>query len=335
MFIGLCGLKFSGRKIFAKYLHETYNFTIVRVTSEPSPPGNLNILHFCSVDEMLDWITERWREDFVWPEVDSFKDYDKVAKRPFFLLIELKARLYDRFIRSGYETIEQIIEEDDLQAFKKAGLLQLTSHAKYKILNSSSLDKLKLSLRHLELLVPERKKRLTRPDWDTYFMKIADFAAQRTNCMKRGVGAVLVQENRIIATGYNGTACGLNNCSDGGCRRCNSNTKCGQSLDSCLCLHAEENALLEAGRFKSIGATLYCTTAPCLSCARKICQVSISRVVYNRDYSVEHFTERLLKEAGIILDKFEGVIEGTIVINCDDEDEEGIEDLDGMESLRI
>lgn len=149
-------------------------------------------------------------------------------------------------------------------------------------------------------------------------MRIAEFAAKRTNCMKRGVGAVLVQEGRIIATGYNGTAKGLNNCFDGGCARCNANTKCGQALDSCLCLHAEENALLEAGRARATGGTLYCTTAPCLSCARKICQLSVKRVVYRQDYSVEHFTARLCKEAGILLEKFDGNIGGSVVINCAD-----------------
>lgn len=340
MFIGLCGLKFSGRSTFATFLHDNYKFTIVRVSSEPSPPGNSNILHFCSVDEMLEWITERWRDDFVWPEVEYFEDFDKIAKRPFFLLIELKSRVSDRFIRSGYDKIERLISEDDSQAFMNNGLLQITPHAEFKFLNSSGLEQLAKSLRHLGLSFSDEKKRLTRPEWDAYFMRIAEFAAKRTNCMKRGVGAVLVQEKRIIATGYNGTARGLNNCADGGCSRCNSNAKCGQSLDSCLCLHAEENALLEAGRARATGATLYCTTAPCLSCARKICQMSVARVVYRREYSIEHFTERLCKEAGIILDKFNGNINGSIVINCADEVEEidGIDEIDGingMKSLRI
>ena len=334
MFIGLCGLKFSGRRTFASFLRDNFNFTIVRVTSEPNPSGNSRILHFCSVNEMLEWITDRWRDDFVWPEVESFEDYEKIAKRPFFFLIELKSRVTDRFIRSGYDEIEELIAEDDLLAFKNNGLLQLTPHAEFKFLNSSGLKELEKSLRHLGLSISEQRNCLTRPDWDTYFMRIAEFAAKRTNCMKRGVGAVLVHEKRIVATGYNGTARGLNNCSNGGCGRCNSNTKCGQSLDSCLCLHAEENALLEAGRTRSTGATIYCTTAPCLSCARKICQLSVARVVYNRDYSIEHFTERILKEAGIILDKFGGNIDGCVVINCVDELEE-IDELNGMNSLHI
>jgi dCMP deaminase len=96
--------------------------------------------------------------------------------------------------------------------------------------------------------------------------------------MKRRVGAILVRNNRILATGcviyhisypirkltisrYNGTARGLKNCSEGGCTRCNAGTSSGVALDECICLHAEENALLEAGR-ERIGdeTTLYCDT---------------------------------------------------------------------------
>lgn len=331
MFIGLCGLKYSGRKTFSNFLKENYNFTIVQVTSEPSPPGTEKVLHFLTLDDMLEWITERWRDDFVWPEIERFEDYEKVAKRPFFLLIELKAKFSDRLKRSGHGSFEELVAEDDIKSFKKNGLLELTPNAGYKFLNCASLSELKNAIRHLGLSDAENKKRLTRPEWDAYFMRIAQFAALRTNCMKRGVGAVLVQDKRIVATGYNGTARGLNNCSDGGCGRCNSNTKCGQSLDSCLCLHAEENALLEAGRARSTGATLYCTTAPCLSCARKICQTSVARVVYHQDYSVEHFTSKLCKEAGIVLEKFDGNMGGSVVINCAEESPEVL----GIQSLSI
>lgn len=313
MFIGLCGLKYSGRSSFAHFLCEDYNFTIVRVSSDPSPSPK-RVLHFVSVDEMLEWATERWRDDFVWPEVEKFEDYEKVSKRPFFLLIEIKAKIFDRFKRSGYNGIEELIKEDDSVSFQRNGLLHLTPNAEYKFLNCAGLEELRSSIGNLSLQDATSKSKLTRPDWDAYFMKIAEFSARRTNCMKRGVGAVLVQDRRIIATGYNGTARGLNNCSEGGCARCNANTKCGQALDSCLCLHAEENALLEAGRSRSTGATLYCTTAPCLSCARKICQMGVARVVYHRDYSVEHFTAKLCKEAGIVLDKFDCE---NVVINCE------------------
>lgn len=90
--------------------------------------------------------------------------------------------------------------------------------------------------------------------------------------MKRRVGAVLVSNKRVISTGYNGTPRGMRNCNEGGCARCNSTSvsggssgtltpvKSGVALNECLCLHAEENALLEAGRDRSEGGTMYCNT---------------------------------------------------------------------------
>lgn len=132
----------------------------------------------------------------------------------------------------------------------------------------------------IDLVNPDR----LRPQWDTcvtltlrsdelsYFMLLAELASLRSNCMKRRVGAVLVSERRVVSTGYNGTPRGLRNCADGGCARCNGRTSCGVALDECLCLHAEENALLEAGRDRAasspLGGVLYCNTSVARACAR-------------------------------------------------------------------
>ncbi|TPX55722.1 hypothetical protein PhCBS80983_g05090 [Powellomyces hirtus] len=143
-----------------------------------------------------------------------------------------------------------------------------------------------------------------RPSWDSYFMQLCNLAARRSNCMKRRVGCILVKERRIIATGYNGTPRGVRNCTDGGCPRCNDNAPCGSGLDVCLCLHAEENALLEAGRERvdrGGDTILYCNTCPCLGCAKKIVQVGVKEVVYSLAYGMDDMTARLLMEAGIKL----------------------------------
>ena len=79
-------------------------------------------------------------------------------------------------------------------------------------------------------------------------MRVAYLAAQRSNCCKRAVGATLVQNNRIVSTGYNGTPFGIANCNKGGCKRCNSNAPHAQDLGIDVCLHAEESVLLEAGK---------------------------------------------------------------------------------------
>ncbi|KAJ2852748.1 Deoxycytidine monophosphate (dCMP) deaminase [Coemansia brasiliensis] len=154
---------------------------------------------------------------------------------------------------------------------------------------------------HLDRIDLTNKERL-RPSWDTYFMLLSELASHRSNCMKRRVGCILVKDNQIIATGYNGTPKGVTNCNEGGCPRCNDGTPCGVSLDYCLCIHAEENALLEAGRGRVRSASdvvLYCNTCPCLGCAKKIVQVGVKVVVYCKGYGMDELTLKLFREAKI------------------------------------
>lgn len=138
-------------------------------------------------------------------------------------------------------------------------------------------------------------------------MHLATLASTRSNCMKRRVGAVLVRNNRVISTGYNGTPRNLTNCNDGGCARCNNGgVSGGVALSTCLCLHAEENALLEAGRERvgERGGILYCDTCPCLTCSVKIVQVGIEEVVYAQGYNMDQETARVLEEGGVRLRQF-------------------------------
>ena len=135
-----------------------------------------------------------------------------------------------------------------------------------------------------------------RPAWDTYFMKLANLAASRANCMKRRVGCVVVRDCRVIATGYNGTPRYMTNCNQNGCPRCNDGE---DSLHTCLCLHAEENALLEAGRDRvGKNAILYCDTCPCLTCSVKIVQTGIKEVVYSNSYRMDEQSLQVLKDGG-------------------------------------
>ncbi len=108
--------------------------------------------------------------------------------------------------------------------------------------------------------------------------------SEGANCYGRRVGAVIVRGNRIISTGYNGTPEGLPNCRDGGCERCDpaSGVLPGTLYDVCLCVHAEENALVVAARFGNAveGADLYTTLQPCFSCAKNLLQAKIQRVFF-------------------------------------------------------
>lgn len=142
-----------------------------------------------------------------------------------------------------------------------------------------------------------------RPDWDEYFMQIAQVVALRSNCSRRHVAAVIVKDRRIISTGYNGTPRGIKNCCEGGCSRCSSSTPSGTGLDECLCCHGEENAIVQAA-YHGIavkGATLYTTFSPCLLCAKMIINAGISEVVYRERYSIDETARRILTEAGVRL----------------------------------
>lgn len=144
-----------------------------------------------------------------------------------------------------------------------------------------------------------------RPSWDAYFMSLARLAADRTNCMKRRVGCVIARDFRMVASGYNGTPSGVTNCFDGGCARCNGTAIQASALDLCLCLHAEENAIIEAGRDCCRDSTLYTSLFPCLLCAKKIVQSRIARVVYEKHYATDDASEQLLRAGGVTVNRFE------------------------------
>ena len=142
---------------------------------------------------------------------------------------------------------------------------------------------------------------LKRPSWDEYFMKIAQVAALRSNCIKRKVAAVIVRDNRVIATGYNGTPRGVKNCNEGGCPRCHTFGKSGVDLDECLCAHAEENSIAQAAYHgvRVADATIYSTYSPCLRCTKLIINSGIIEVVFNATYPMDEIPKRLFDEAKV------------------------------------
>ena len=193
-----------------------------------------------------------------------------------------------------------MLHDDDHLYNHKSGLANVIHHAEVHVINAtSSLQKLHDALEELDLLNNQR----LRPSWDLYFMQLASLAAQRSNCMKRRVGCVLVREKRVISTGYNGTPRNLKNCNEGGCKRypklviislltiigarCNGGQGAGLGLSTCLCIHAEENALLEAGRERiREGSILYCDTYG--SCTLKLVQRLILRSMQLSMSNLQH-----------------------------------------------
>jgi dCMP deaminase len=120
-------------------------------------------------------------------------------------------------------------------------------------------------------------------------MGIAIAVRRRANCLGSRVGAILVLDDRIIATGYNGTPAGFTNCDEGGCDRCAHRERFqpGQAYDVCICVHAEQNALLAAARFgiSVTGATCYTTMRPCFGCTKELLQAQVREVKYLHDWS--------------------------------------------------
>jgi len=125
------------------------------------------------------------------------------------------------------------------------------------------------------------------------------------------VGAVIVVDNAIIATGYNGTPVGVRNCCDGGCPRCASEAPSGAAYDSCICVHAEQNAIVFAARHGNAtqGGTLYTTLRPCFGCLKESIQAGIREIVFAEPFAydgeLEEVYQRLVEESGIRLRRVE------------------------------
>jgi dCMP deaminase len=141
---------------------------------------------------------------------------------------------------------------------------------------------------------------MERPSWEEYFMEIARLVARRSTCLRRQVGAVLVKDRNILATGYNGTPSGLRHCDEVGCLRQSRNVPSGERHELCRGLHAEQNAIIQAAKHgvNISGATLYCTNTPCVICSKMIINAGIRRVVFADGYP-DQLSREMLAESGV------------------------------------
>ena len=148
---------------------------------------------------------------------------------------------------------------------------------------------------------PRKSIPLDRPTWDEYFMGIAELTARRSTCLRRNVGAVIVQDRHIVATGYNGAPRGIDHCAQrGGCLREELGIPSGERHELCRALHAEQNAIIQAATFgQSIeGATIYITHAPCIICSKMIINAGINKIIVGAEYP-DPFATEILGEAGL------------------------------------
>ncbi|OLY84040.1 Deoxycytidylate deaminase [Smittium mucronatum] len=290
----------SGKSLVADYLTSQKGFMLISLRKEIDRLLTTDTDYsFDSVEEINDFVTKRWQEDFcitnltLLDEIDLLRD-KKQSVETITLLGFLEISENTRIRRNAFnidsseESYPALVSQAEIS--RSADLLVYNDFPSISTLNN-----------HLDSLNITSTERL-RPSWDTYFMKIAEMASHRSNCMKRRVGCVLVQNSQILATGYNGTPRLLPNCNEGGCPRCNQGIGSGNNLDDCLCLHAEENAIIQAGSklISNSNTTLYCNTCPCLGCAKKIVQAGITQVVFSKNYAVDSKTASIFSQANIM-----------------------------------
>ena len=127
---------------------------------------------------------------------------------------------------------------------------------------------------------------MVRPSWERYFMEIAELVSSRSTCLRRQVGAVLVRDKHIIATGYNGAPRGISHCMEVGCLREKLGIPSGERHEMCRGTHAEQNAIIQAALHgvSTDGATLYCTHQPCILCAKMLINAGVEKVVFQGEY---------------------------------------------------
>lgn len=139
-----------------------------------------------------------------------------------------------------------------------------------------------------------------RPSWNEYFMNIAEVVSQRSTCLRRQVGALIVADKRILATGYNGAPTGMEHCEKFGCIRIQKEVPSGERHELCRGLHAEQNAIIQAALY-GVGirdGIIYCTHHPCIVCAKMLVNAGIQKIVIRDDYPDE-LAKNVFREAGI------------------------------------
>jgi dCMP deaminase len=143
-------------------------------------------------------------------------------------------------------------------------------------------------------------KKVTRPNIDEYFLKIASVVAERSTCRRHHIGAVAVKDKHILATGYNGAPSGLKDCLELGCLRDELKIPSGTRQELCRGIHAEQNVIVQASLHgvSLEGSTIYCTHTPCVLCAKMLTNAKIKRFVSFGKYNDDDFIE-LFETAGI------------------------------------
>lgn len=254
-------------------------------------------------------------ENFVITSIRNPSEVQALQERPEFLLVNVISpiklrlqRLQERNREEDPKTLQDLQQKEAREnSTNPAGqqLASVASMARITIQNNGSLETLRDKVQQLvsDWLF---KVQPPRPDWDHYFMNVAEQIKMRCSCLSPKKGALVAKDKMILSTGYNGSPKGIEHCTDGGCERCKARhlgkIKSGDYSLPCICCHAEENAIVQAAYngTSTNGAILYTTFTPCTSCAKIIINAGIKEVVAKITYPDDVGT-KLLEKAGVVL----------------------------------
>ncbi len=226
-----------------------------------------------------------------------------------FILIGVNADVKNRYERAksraregeAFVSFDEFVKKEEKENSSDPNAQQLNKcyeMADIKIDNSAGVEELRAALDSaLKKLGYTPYK---RPGWDEYFMKMAYLAAERSTCIRHHVGAVIVKNNHIISSGYNGAAAGVKDCTELGCLRDQMGIASGTRHEICRAIHAEQNSIIQAALHGAgtEGASIYCTHSPCIICAKMVVNAKIKKFVTVKHYPDKAF-EELFKEAGV------------------------------------
>lgn len=261
------------------------------------------------------WVIESLRNK---GEINALRELDN----SYLISIDADSKVrYERAVRDKKEsdlgTFEQFIEQEEKEMFSidpsKQNLRLCMARSDYNFINDyrtvkEAQKEFKTGKKGFLNLINGAKR---RPSFDEEYMRQSDEWSLRSTCLRRFVGAVTSMNDISISQGYNGAVRGSRHCEELGCIRLDENIPSGMRLEMCRGVHAEQNAVINAGRQgrSLVGATLHCTTYPCSHCTKDIVQSGIKRVVYLEGYdneiSKEIFNE--IKEK-VQIEKYSGVL---------------------------
>jgi dCMP deaminase len=326
MFIGFTGPNASGKGEAIRYLVEKYKFIstslsdIIRSEAkarnlEPTRENLIAIGNELRQKEGPSVLAKRAIQKIKnMPQavIDSIRnpfEIEELKKNlKNFKLIAITADIKIRFERAKKRgrigdgtTFEEFQkqEEKELRGDENSQqLLKCMEMADFTIDNSGEIGELHKQLD--KILQKLNYKPYKRPTWDEYFLKMAYLVAERSTCLRHHVGAVIVKDNHVISTGYNGAAAGVKDCLELGCLRDQLGIASGTRHEICRAIHAEQNAIIQAALHGKTtqGATIYCTHSPCIICAKMIVNAKIKRFVTSNYYPDKSY-EDLFKEAGV------------------------------------